>query len=35
MKYAMDIMLLFMNVEDVVADDLQTGLNNLKKVLKI
>ncbi len=34
MPYPMNIMMLFMNMEEMVGGDLQTGLNNLKKVLE-
>ena len=34
MKYPMNIMLLFMNMDKMIGDDLQTGLNNLKTVLE-
>ncbi len=34
MTYPMNIMLLFMNMDDMVGNDLQTGLNNLKTVLE-
>jgi hypothetical protein len=34
MKYPMNLMLLFMNLEKMVGDDLQTGLINLKSLLE-
>ncbi len=34
MKYPMNLMLLFMNMEKMIGDDLQTGLDNLKGVLE-
>jgi uncharacterized membrane protein len=34
MNYPMNLMLLFMNMEKMVGDDLQTGLNNLKNILE-
>ncbi len=34
MKYPLNIMLLCMNMEKMVGDDFQTGLNNLKSVLE-
>jgi len=34
MKYPMNLMLLFMNMEKMLAPDLQNGLNNLKGVLE-
>jgi hypothetical protein len=34
MKYPMNLMLVFMNMEDMVGKDLQTGLVNLKGVLE-
>ena len=34
MKYPMNVMLLFMNLDKMVGSDLQTGLNNLKGVLE-
>ena len=34
MNYPMNLMLLFMNMEKMVGDDLQTGLQNLKTVLE-
>jgi hypothetical protein len=34
MPYPMNIMLLFMNMEDMLGKDLQTGLDNLKAVLE-
>jgi len=34
MKYPMNIMLLFMNMEKSLGNDLQTGLNDLKKILE-
>lgn len=34
MKYPMNIMLLFMNIPEMLAKDLQTGLANLKNVLE-
>jgi hypothetical protein len=34
MKYPMNLMLLFMNMEKMLGDDLQTGLNNLKNILE-
>jgi hypothetical protein len=34
MKYPMNLMLLFMNMEKMIGDDLQTGLNSLKKIIE-
>ena len=34
MAYPMNIMLLFMNMEDMVGKDLSTGLTNLKRILE-
>jgi Polyketide cyclase / dehydrase and lipid transport len=34
MKYPMNIMLLFMNMEKMIGDDFSTGLNNLKNILE-
>lgn len=34
MNYPMNIMMVFMNIEKMIGDDLQTGLNNLKNVLE-
>lgn len=34
MKYPMNLMMLFMNMEKMLAPDLQNGLNNLKTVLE-
>lgn len=34
MNYPMNLMLLIMNMEKMVGDDLQTGLNNLKTVVE-
>jgi hypothetical protein len=34
MSYPMNIMSLFMNMDDMLGPDLQTGLNNLKEVLE-
>jgi hypothetical protein len=34
MKYPMNIMLLFMNMERMIGDDFSTGLNNLKNILE-
>lgn len=34
MKYPMNIMLLFMNMEKMVGNDFQTGLSNLKNILE-
>ena len=34
MKYPMNIMLLFMNMEKMIGNDLEIGLNNLKSVLE-
>lgn len=34
MKYPMNLMLLFMNMEEMLGSDLQTGLENLKKILE-
>lgn len=34
MNYPMNIMLLFMNFENMIGDDLQVGLNNLKMILE-
>lgn len=34
MKYPMNLMLLFMNMEKMLAPDLQNGLNNLKGILE-
>ncbi len=34
MKYPMNLMLLFMNMEKMIGDDLQIGLNNLKSQLE-
>jgi len=34
MKYPMNLMLLFMNMEKMLGNDLQTGLNNLKSKLE-
>jgi hypothetical protein len=33
MKYPMNLMLVFMNMEKMLGDDLKTGLNNLKTIL--
>ncbi len=34
MDYPMNLMLLFMNMEEMIGNDLQTGLSNLKTVLE-
>ncbi len=34
MKYPMNLMLVFMNMEKMLGDDLQTGLKNLKNILE-
>jgi hypothetical protein len=34
MKYPMNLMMLFMNMEEMLAPDLQNGLNNLKTLLE-
>jgi hypothetical protein len=34
MKYPMNLMLLFMNMEKMIGNDLQNGLNNLKGILE-
>lgn len=34
MKYPMNLMLLFMNMEKMIGNDLQSGLNNLKGILE-
>jgi hypothetical protein len=34
MKYPMNLMLLFMNMEKMIGDDLSTGLTNLKNILE-
>lgn len=34
MKYPMNFMMLFMDIEKMIGDDLQIGLNNLKHVLE-
>jgi hypothetical protein len=34
MKYPMNLMLLTMNMEEMLAPDLQNGLNNLKTILE-
>lgn len=34
MPYPMNLMLLFMNMEEMIGNDLQTGLSNLKEVLE-
>jgi Polyketide cyclase / dehydrase and lipid transport len=34
MKYPMNIMLLFMNMEKIIGDDFTTGLTNLKNILE-
>ncbi len=34
MKYPMNIMLLFMNMEEMIGKDLEIGLNNLKNILE-
>jgi|SRR5690625_2581032 len=34
MKYPMNLMLLFMNFEEMIGDDFQEGLNNLKTILE-
>ncbi len=34
MKYPMNIMLLFMNMEKIIGDDFSTGLTNLKNILE-
>lgn len=34
MKYPMNIMLLFMNMEKMIGEDFSTGLNNLKGILE-
>jgi hypothetical protein len=34
MKYPMNIMLLFMNMEEMIGTDLETGLTNLKLILE-
>ena len=34
MKYPMNLMLLFMDMEEMLGNDLQTGLENLKNVLE-
>ena len=34
MNYPMNLMLLFMNMEKMIGDDLQTGLSNLKEVME-
>jgi hypothetical protein len=34
MKYPMNLMLLFMNMEKMIGDDLQIGLNNLKSQME-
>jgi len=34
MNYPMNIMQLFMNMEDMIGDDLNTGLSNLKRIME-
>ncbi len=34
MKYPMNLLLLFMNMEDMIGKDLEVGLGNLKKILE-
>jgi hypothetical protein len=34
MPYPMNIMLVFMNMDEILGKDLETGLNNLKGVLE-
>lgn len=34
MKYPANIMLLFMNMEKMIGNDLETGLSNLKTILE-
>ena len=34
MRYPMNLMLLFMNMEKMIGNDLSTGLNNLKKLME-
>ena len=34
MAFPTNAMLVFMNMENMIGDDLQTGLNNLKKILE-
>jgi hypothetical protein len=34
MKYPMNLMMLFMDMEEMLAPDLQNGLNNLKSILE-
>ncbi|MEO6228526.1 MAG: SRPBCC family protein [Ferruginibacter sp.] len=34
MNYPMNLMMVFMDIEKMIADDLQTGLNNLKIVME-